>query len=460
METISMSGKERRRLEVFSRVKAREFSLAKAADLLGISGRQAKRIWARYRDDGDAGLVHRLRGRASNRQPQPFRKEQALELYREKYAGYGPTLAAECLARDDGLAVPTSTLRQWLTSAELWKQQRRRKQHRRRRPRREHYGELVQLDGSHHDWFEGRRDWAVLMVMIDDATGRMFSQFFENESWDSAATTLRRYTQTHGLPQALYADRHGIYRSDREPTPDEILAEIEPKTQFGRAMEELDVELILAHSPQAKGRVERVNRTLQDRLVKELTRLGISDLESANRHLVEKFLPRFNARFARPAAKQADVHRRVDDERMLRVLSIQEERVVMPDWTLRWHNGFMQLPRATAAIVQPGDRVVVSEQLDGRRRVFAGDVELPWSPFREPSVAPPKEPRGPTGSSQGQRPKANHPWRGKLLPAPPPPAAAVASSRCSAPAAPFAALTPQPALRNANRPRRNTQHPK
>lgn len=459
METILMSGKERRRLEVFSRVKAREFSLTKAAELLGISGRQAKRIWARYRDDGDAGLVHRLRGRASNRQSQPFRKEQALELYREKYAGYGPTLAAECLERDDGLAVPTSTLRRWLSSAGLWQQQRRRKQHRRRRPRREHDGELVQLDGSHHDWFEGRRDWAVLMVMIDDATGRVFAQFFENESWDSAAATLRRYAETHGLPRALYADRHGIYRSDREPTPDEILAEIEPTTQFGRAMKELDVELILAHSAQAKGRVERVNRTLQDRLVKELTRLGISDLESANRHLVESFLPRFNARFARPAAKRADVHRRVDDERMLRVLSIQEERVVRPDWTLRWHSGYLQLPRATAAIVQPGDRVVVSEQLDGRRRVFAGDVELPWSPFREQSEGSPKEPRGPTGSSQGQRPKANHPWRGKLLTAPPPPAAAVAGSRCSAPAAPFAALTPQPALRNANRPRRNTKHP-
>ena len=266
--------------------------------------------------------------------------------------------------------MPTSTLRRWLTSAELWKQQRRRKQHRRRRPRREHYGELVQLDGSHHDWFEGRRDLAVLMVMIDDATGRVFSQFFENESWDSAATTLRRYTQTYGLPGALYADRHGIYRSDREPTPEEILADIEPTTQFGRAMKQLDVELILAHSLQAKGRGERVNRTLQDRLVKELTRLGISDLESANRHLVEHFLPRFNAQFGRPAAKRADVHRRVDDERMVRVLSIQEERVVMPDWTLRWQNGFMQLPRATAAIVQPGDRVVVSEQLDGRRRVW------------------------------------------------------------------------------------------
>jgi hypothetical protein len=459
METISMSGKERRRLEVFSRVKAREFSLTKAADLLGISTRQAKRVWARYRDGGDGGLVHRLRGRASNRQGQPIRKEQALELYREKYAGYGPTLAAECMERDDGLAAPVSTLRDWLAGAGLWKQQRRRKQHRRRRARREHYGELVQLDGSHHDWFEGRRGWAVLMVMIDDATGRVFAQFFENESWDSAATTLRRYTQTHGLPQALYVDRHGIYRAEREPTADEILAEIKPKTQFGRAMSDLDIELILAHSPQAKGRVERVNRTLQDRLVKELTRLGILDLESANRHLVEQFLPQFDARFARSAAKQADVHRPIDNERVLRVLSIQEERVVMPDWTLRWHNGFMQLPRETAAIVQPGDRVVVSEQLDGRRRVFAGDVELPWSPIREQCTEPPNEPRGPTGSSQGQRPKADHPWRGKPRTAPPPPAAAVAGSHCSAPAAPFATLTAQPALRNANRPRRNTKHP-
>jgi transposase len=182
METISMSVKERRRLEVFSRVKAGEFSLTKAGELLGISVRQAKRVWARYRDEADAGLVHRLRGRASNRQSQPDRKERAVERYREKYAEYGPTLAAECLEREDGLAVSRSTLRRWLSTAGLWKRTRRRKEHRRRRPRREHYGELVQLDGSHHDWFEGRRDWAVLMVMIDDATGRVFAQFFANES--------------------------------------------------------------------------------------------------------------------------------------------------------------------------------------------------------------------------------------------------------------------------------------
>lgn len=409
-----MSVKERKRLEVLSLVEAGELSLVKASELLKLSYRQTKRIAARRREQGDAGLVHRLRGRASNRHVQPLRREQAVELYRRKYAGYGPTLAAECMARDDELTVPVSTLRTWLSSAGLWQRQRQRKLHRRRRPRREHQGELVQMDGSHHDWFAGRRGWAVLMVMIDDATGQIFARFCENESWDSAATTLRRYTQLHGLPRALYVDRHGIYRADREPTAAELLADIEPQTQFGRALSELEVELILASSPQAKGRVERVNRTLQDRLVKELTRVGISDLESANRYLEATFLPAFNQQFGRAAVQSGDVHRRVADERVLRVLSLQEERVVQPDWTVRWHNGFLQLPRSTAEQVQPGDRVVVSVQLDGQLRLFKGEQEVPWSRVlaTAPRAVAARSPsRGPTGSSQGQKPRADHPWR-------------------------------------------------
>jgi transposase len=444
METFLMSGKERRRLEVLGRVKSEELSLVKASELLGVSYRQAKRIWARYQEDGDRGLVHRLRGRASNRHVQPVRKEQALELYREKYVGYGPTLAAECLERDDGLIVPASTLREWLSAAGLWQRQRRRKLHRRRRPRREHYGELLQMDGSHHDWFSGRRGTAVLMVMIDDATGRIFARFFENESWDSAATTLRRYGARHGLPRALYVDRHSIYRADWEPTPDEILAGIEPTTQFGRAMRDLDVELIRAHSPQAKGRVERVNRTLQDRLVKEFTRAGISDLESANRYLEETYELRFNQQFGRSPAREADLHRVVTDEHLLRILSLQEDRVVKPDWTVRWHNGFLQLPRGAAEHVQPGQRVVTSSQLDGRLRIFVGDHELPWSTVRDPSARPrPALPSGPTGSSQGRKPAANHPWRGRAAPAR---TAAAVGLDCSAPVAALPALrspTPQ-----------------
>lgn len=412
METISMSLKERKRLEVLGRVKADGLSLVKAAELLGISYRQAKRAWRRFQSAGDVSLVHGLRGRPSNRQTSAGFQEQVLELYREKYLGYGPTLAAECLEREDGVSVSASTLRHWLLGAGLWRRERRRKQHRRRRPRREHLGELLQMDGSHHDWFAGRRGWAVLMVLIDDATGRVYARFFENESWDSAAAALRRYTQRHGLPRALYVDRHSIYRADWEPTAAEILAEKWPETQFGRAMSELDVELIQARSPQAKGRVERVNRTLQDRLVKALTRAGIGDLESANRFLEETFLPEFNERFVRPASRPADLHRATPDERLLRILSIQEERVVQPDWTVRWENRFLQLSRATAAHVQPGDRVVVSQQLDDRLLVFAGDRELPWSAVRDASPVKPQPPRsGPTGSRQGRKPRADHPWR-------------------------------------------------
>ncbi len=307
MEALSMSVKERRRLEIFGRVKANELTLSKGAELLGLSYRQAKRAWARYRDRGDSSLVHGLRGRASNRRDLGGRKERALELCREKYSNYGPTLAAECLGRDNGLAVAVSTLRTWLSSAGLWQRQRRRKLHRRRRPRREHYGESAQLDGSHHDWFAGRRGWAVLMVMIDDATGRVFACFFENESWDSAAVTLRRYAQLHGLPGALYVDQHSIYRADRDPTSEEIVAGLEPKTQFGRAMHELDIELILARSPRAKGRVERVNRTLQDRRVKALTRAGLGDLASANRYLEETYLPQFHEQFGKPPTKPSDM---------------------------------------------------------------------------------------------------------------------------------------------------------
>jgi len=165
------------------------------------------------------------------------------------------------------------------------------------------------MDGSHHDWFEGRRDWAVLMVMIDDATGHVTARFFENESWHSAASLFRTYTREHGLPRALYVDRHSIYRADREPTAEEISAGKEPQTQFGRALEQLGVELILARSPQAKGRVERMNGTLQDRLVKALRRAEISDLTGANAFLESTFLPEFNERFSVKPMKRGDLHR-------------------------------------------------------------------------------------------------------------------------------------------------------
>ncbi len=428
METISMSRAERKRLEVMSRVKSGKLTLVSASELLGIGYRQAKRIWRRYQAQGDRGLVHGLRGKKSNRQGKKSLKKRALARYVKAYRDYGPTLAAESLA-EDGLIVPVATLRRWLIQAGLWSQQRQRKQHRRRRERKACFGEMVQMDGSHHDWFEGRRREAVLMVMIDDATGRIDARFFEEETQAAAFTMMQHYAACHGLPQALYVDRAGIYRSDREPTPEEILAEIEPKTQFGRAMEALDVRLILARSPQAKGRVERMNRTLQDRLVKALRKRKINDLAMANKFLEEEFLAPFNAKFGKAPAQAEDLHRAVTPELDLpRVLVAHEERVVQNDWTVRWHNGFLQLGRDSG--MQPKQTVVVVEQLDGRVRLFAGERELSYSTTcSEPRGERPRtKPRtGPTKSVQGLKPGKTHPWRGRGEPTSPRPLRAAAA---------------------------------
>jgi hypothetical protein len=291
------------------------------------------------------------------------------------------------------------------------------------------------------------------MVMIDDATGRIHARFFEAETLAAAFTMVLDYAGKYGLPQAIYVDRAGIYRSDREPTEEEILAGKEPQTQFGRALEELGVRLILARSPQAKGRVERMNQTLQDRLVKAMRQRGISDLQAANRFLEEEFLEPFNARFGVAPEAAADMHQAVPAELDLaRVLSVQEERVVQNDWTVRWNSAYLQLSRSSQ--VQPGQRVQVCEQVDGRVRVFASERELRWSATRsEPSR--PRKPapvrRRPTKSSQGQKPAATHPWRGQPRPRPTlPPPAAEATGVGVVYSAPVAAL---PALRKPPPPR-------
>jgi hypothetical protein len=412
METILMSRRERHRLEVFSRVRRGEVTLVKASELLSLSYRQAKRSFARYREEGDQGVVHRLRGRPSNRHTNERQQRRVLKLYEKKYSDYGPTLAAECMSDDDGVTVPVETLRQWLLAAGLWRKCRKRRPYRQRRARKEYFGELVQMDGSHHDWFEGRRAWAVLMVLIDDATSEVFAWFSEGETTIAALEAFRGYVGYYGLPRALYVDRDSIYRCDREATMAENLAGKEPKTQFGRAMEELDVRIIMAHSPQAKGRVERVNGTLQDRLVKALRRAKISDLTSANRFLQEKFLPAFNRQFVKKAAKPGDLHRRIPRGLdMDRVLSIRETRVVQNDWTLRFENRWFQLAEKHQTLALAGREVTVSRRLNGCVEVLYGGRRLS---YRELPTAPPRQQKtagAAIRSNQGQRPATDHPWR-------------------------------------------------
>ena len=251
-----MSAKERRRLVVLSEWQAGRLKLVAAAEAMGVSYRQAKRIGRRYQQQGAGGLVHRLRGR-----PEELRR-RVLERYRQRYPDFGPTLAAEHLAQE-GLKVDHETLRRWLKAAGEWTPRRQRQKHRQWRERKACFGEMVQMDGSEYDWSEGRRGRALVMVAVDDATNRVPARFFEGETTAACCEMMEQWIGRYGVPRSLYVDRDSIYRCERAPDLAEQLDGKEARTQFGRAMEELGVELILANSPQAKGRVERMNGLLQ-----------------------------------------------------------------------------------------------------------------------------------------------------------------------------------------------------
>jgi transposase-like protein len=244
-------------------------------------------------------------------------REQVLKRYEQRYPDFGPTLASEYLAKE-GLVVDHETLRRWLLGAGLWKKKRKRQKHRQHRERRAHRGELIQMDGSHHDWFEGRRGRAVLMVMIDDATNRTCARFYEAEDTRAAMDIFGRYARCYGLPQALYVDHDSIYECTRESRIDEDLRGQGPQTQFDRAMTTLAVDVIPANSPQAKGRVERRHGVFQDRLVKAMRLEGISTIEAANRHLDDVFLPELNHRFTCKARDRGDLHRPIPAELQLK----------------------------------------------------------------------------------------------------------------------------------------------
>jgi hypothetical protein len=408
-----MSQKERDRLTILAGVKRQELNLVQAAELMELSYRQTKRLWRRYRTEGDAGLVHRLRGKPSGRRKPPALRAAVLaRAVQQRYADFGPTLLAEYLAAE-GLEVHHETLRRWLLASSVRKRCRRRSPHRQWRQRKPCFGAMVQMDGSHHDWFEGQRPPCVLMVMVDDATNRVRALFSEEETTHACYDVLEGWARQHGLPRSLYVDRDSIYRCEGEPSVAEQLAGKEPQTQFGRAMEQLGVKLILARSPQAKGRVERMNGVLQDRLVKAMRLAGVRDLESGNRFLEEKFLPGFNRRFARRPASALDVHRAAPRD-LEEVLSWEEERVVQRDWTVACGGRWYQLDRRHEALSLAGRRVIVRRLRDGREQLVYRGEKLKWRALPgRPERAAQK-----LSSEKAERPKAvkskpaaAHPWR-------------------------------------------------
>ena len=414
MGKLRLSGKERRRLEVLSKVKRGDIRLTKAAELLGVCYRQVLRIWQRYEAEGSAGLKHGLRDRVSNRRIEAGRRERVLELYQAKYGDFGPTLAVEYLRRYDGEDLSEETLRRWLMAAGLWQARRQGARHRKWRERRAHWGEMVQMDGSEHDWFEGRRDRASLMVLIDDATNWTYARFFESETTAAAMSVFAEYVGLYGLPRALYVDRDSIYETTRDSTVEEALKDVGPLTQFGRAMRELEVELILARSPQAKGRVERRHGVFQDRFVKALRLKKIDTLEGANEYLAREFLQELNDRFSVAARSEADLHRPPGrGVRLEHVLSYQEERVVQNDWTVSWCSRIFQLDERHRKLSLARKKILVSELLDGTIRLTSRGKNLRWIELPERPAPAMRAAKGPREKKAPYKPAASHPWRGR-----------------------------------------------
>lgn len=382
MGRIGMSQRELRRVEVLARVKSKELKVVDAASLVGVSYRQAKRLWKRYREEGAQGLKHGNAGRASARaKPERFRR-RVMKLMREKYGEgegerFGPTLAAEHLASEDGMRIDAETLRRWMLAEGLWSRRRKRKPYRQRRERRRHFGELVQMDGSFHDWLEGRGPGGCMMNMTDDATSAVELRLGEEETIWAAANTLQGWIEKNGVPQGLYVDWKNLYK--RAPTQREQLRGEEPVTQFGRMCEKLGIAIIAAGSPQAKGRVERNHGTHQDRLIKKMRRKKIRTHEQANVYLQQEYLPEHNGRFRCAAAEAEDYHRRAPSARELReVFRLESERMISNDWVVRYDNRLFQVQAQSRKYAPAQGKVVVCEWQDGTIEIEYRGRKLPW----------------------------------------------------------------------------------
>ncbi|MDF0650496.1 MAG: ISNCY family transposase [Nitrospira sp.] len=333
-----------------------------------------------------------------------------MQLYEARYGDFGPTLAAEKLAEHHGITLSDETLRLWLRARGIEHFRRRKRPHRAWRARKTHVGELVQLDGSHHDWLEGRGPACVLMAYIDDASSRVFARFYEYEGTIPAMDSFQRYVRRYGLPLALYADKHTTYQSPVEPTGDEQLAGVEPASQFGRALRELGVELIAAHSPQAKGRVERLFQTFQDRLVKALRLAGSATVEDANR-FVEHYLPVYNRRFAVPPAQAADLHRPTPPARELDgSLCLKTTRCLRKDFTIVHQGQLYQIHDTVRAA-----HVLVEHRLDGTLRLTHQGRALGFHAIAARPAVPAVKAKAGQRPRRPIVPKPDHPWRKRLL---------------------------------------------
>ena len=419
-----MSAREREKLKVMGGMSTGRLSQRQAAEVLGLSVRQVRRVQQRYESEGDAGLVHRNRGRPSgNRMPDDVR-QKAVKLLKTVYDDCGPTFACEKLAERDGVKASRETVRKWMVQEGLWKPRRRRVSHRQWRPRRACRGELVQMDTSIHDWFEGRGESAVLIAMIDDATSRLYTRFFQTDSTETNMTMIRDYIGKYGRPVAIYADKASHFKTTRQATVQESLRDMQAETQIARALRELDIEYIAANSPQAKGRVERAFGTLQDRLVKELRLEGISRIEQANHYLEKVFMPFWNRRFTKKPTNTFNAHRTRKGYDLDGVLSTQINRTVRNDYTIQLEGRSYQIERKSICAGLRKSKVIVERRLDGTMSICWRDSYLKFHEINQTKTTSTKETNSRAATANGLRPPAlaakpmhkskpapEHPWR-------------------------------------------------
>jgi len=403
-DILTMSQKELKHLHVIHKVIEGTLTQVQAAEIILLSERQIRRIVKRIEAEGDKGIQHRSRGKGSNRKAPTKLVERVRQLYQERYHGFGPTLTAEKLGEVEGIEVSKESVRTWLMESGQWQKRHKVGTHRHWRERKGCFGEMLQLDGSHHDWFDGRRPKSVLMAYIDDATSRVYGRFYEYEGTIPAMDSFKRYIRKYGIPMSVYMDKHTTYKSPAEPSIEEEINGTTPLSEFGRALTELEVQIIHAHSPQAKGRIERLFKTLQDRLVKEMTLRGINTIEEANRYL-DTYLSVYNRRFAVRAKEQDNLHREIPRGLNLdKILCIRTVRALRNDFTIAHNGGLYQVESNVRA-----KKVTVEERTSGSMLITLNGVKLE---FRQITERPEKQqkPAAKPRHRKGHTPAVDHPW--------------------------------------------------
>ena len=407
-DIIAMTQGELKRLHVIRKALDKSITQAEAAGIIGVCLRQAQRIVKAVKVEGDKGVIHKSRGQSSNRALPDKIKDKALKLYKEKYYDFGPTLGSEKLFEIDKIKINDETLRRWLLQAGISYKKRKARPHRQWRERKHSFGEMIQMDGSHHDWFEGRGPECVLMGYIDDATGKPFGRFYSYEGTLPAMGGLKRYIEKFGIPVSVYLDKHPTYKSTKKQTIEDELNNLEPLSQFERACEELGIRVIHADSPQAKGRIERLFKTFQNRLIKEMRLKGIKSIEEANKFLTH-YLPAYARRFAVQPVNNTNLHRPITKNVDLNaVFCVKIIRVLRNDFTVAYNRKLYQIEDNLNA-----EKVMVEERVNGSIHISHKNKDLKFKEITTRPKKQQKEPQTPKTPDNSQRTAA---WRRFRLP--------------------------------------------